>query len=81
MKTVTLVELAEIVYRATSFSSIKKTSKKLRGTAIGTKFAAPYAIFFMAHLEERILEAVELQPHIWWMYIDDTWRRFVKTIY
>ena len=25
----------------------------------------------MADLEEGILEDIELQPHIWWRYIDD----------
>ena len=25
----------------------------------------------MADLEERISEDIELQPHIWWMYIND----------
>ena len=34
-----------------------------------TESVPPYAIIFMAHLEERILEAIELQPHIWWKYI------------
>ena len=37
----------------------------------------------MDGLEERILEDNELQPRIWWRYIDDffhlgTWRRFLK---
>ena len=45
--------------------------KQLRGTAIGTTFAPPYAIIFMAYLEERILKDIELQPRIWWKYIDD----------
>lgn len=39
----------------------------------------------MAHLEERILEDIELQPRIWWKYIDDNffyqgkWR-FTETL-
>ena len=45
--------------------------KQLRGTAIGTTFAPPYAIIFMAYLEERILKDIELQPRIRWKYIDD----------
>ena len=45
--------------------------KQLRGTAFSTKIAQPYAIIFMAHLEERILKDSELKPHIWWRYIDD----------
>ena len=33
----------------------EKTFKQKRGTAIGTKFALPYAILFMVDLEEEML--------------------------
>ena len=56
--TETLVELAEIVLKSNIFQFNEKTLKQLRGTAIGTKFAPPYAILFMADLEERILEDI-----------------------
>ena len=71
MTTEILLELAEIVLKNNIFQFNQKTLKQLRGTAIGTKFAPPYAIIFMADLEERILENTELQPHIWWRYTDD----------
>ena len=71
MITETLIELAEIVLKNNIFQFNEKTLKQLRGIAIGTKFAPPYAILFMADLEERILEDIELQPRIWWRYIDD----------
>ena len=45
-------------------------SKQKRGTAIGTKFAPPYAILYMAHLEEKLLKIFEKKPKIWWRYID-----------
>ena len=45
--------------------------RQLRGTAIETKFAAPYSILFIAELEEEILREVELKPYFWWRYIDD----------
>ena len=67
----TLVELAEIVLKNNIFQSDEKTFKQVRGTAIGTKFAPPYAILFMADLEEKILSASEKKPMIWWRYIDD----------
>ena len=67
----TLVELAEIVLKNNIFQFSEKTLKQLRGTVISTKFVPPYAIIFMADLEERILEDIELQPRIWWRYIDD----------
>ena len=45
--------------------------KQKRGTAIGTKFAPPHAILFMADFEEKMLEKFEKKPMIWWRYIDD----------
>ena len=33
--------------------------------------APPYAILFMADLEERFLEQSSLKPLVWWRYIDD----------
>ena len=67
----TLVELAEIVLKNNIFQFDDKTLRQLRGTAIGTKFAPPYAILFLASLEEKILESLDLKPKIWWRYIDD----------
>ena len=64
--TETLLELAEIVLKNNIFQFNEKTLKQLRGTAIGTKFAPPNAIIFIAHLEERILEEIKLQSRIWW---------------
>ena len=37
-------------------------------TAIGNKFAPPYAILYMAGLEEKLLEIFEKNPMIWWRY-------------
>ena len=70
-KTLSLLELAEIVLKNNIFQLNEKTLKQLRGTAIGTTFAPPYAIIFMADLEERISEDIKLQLRIWWSYIDD----------
>ena len=50
--TSTLVELAEVVLKNNIFTFKEKTLKQKWGTAIGTKFAAPYSILFMAELEE-----------------------------
>ena len=52
----TLAELAEIVLKNNIFEFDEKTFKQKRGTAIGTKFAPPYAILYMADLEEKLLE-------------------------
>ena len=67
----TLTELAEVVLKNNIFEFDEKTFKQKRGTAIGTKFAPPYAILFMANLEEKMLEGFEKKPMIWWRYIDD----------
>ena len=61
MTTETLVELSKIVLKNNIFQFNKKTLKELRGLAIGTKFAVPYAVIFMADLREKILEDNELQ--------------------
>ena len=53
------------------FELNEKTFRQKRGTAIGTKFAPPYTILFMADLEEKMLEIFEKNPMIWWRYIDD----------
>ena len=67
----TLAELAEIVLKNNIFEFDEKTFKQKCGTAIGTKFAPPYAILFMADLEEKMLEIFEKNPMIWRRYIDD----------
>ena len=71
ISTDTPVELAEIVLKNNIFQFDEKTFKQVRGTAIGTKFAPPYAILFMADLEEKILSTSEKKPMIWLRYIDD----------
>ena len=71
MTTDTLRELADIVLKNNYFLFLDKTFKQKRGTAIGTKFAPPYSILFMADLEKRLLSDIDLKPYIWWRYIDD----------
>ena len=53
----TFIELAEVVLESNIFEFDQKTFKQVRGTAIGTKFAPPYAILLMADLAEKILNA------------------------
>ena len=67
----TLTELAEVLLKNNIFEFDEKIFKQKRGTAIGTKFAPPYAILFTANLEEKMLEGFEKKPMIWWRYIDD----------
>ena len=48
----------ELVLRNDYFEFNDGFKKQKEGTAIGTKFAPPYAIIFMAALEEEILESL-----------------------
>ena len=59
LATETLLELSEFVLNNRIFHFKETTLIQLRATAIGTKFAPPYAIVFMAEIEERILEDIE----------------------
>ena len=67
----TITDSAEVVSKNNIFTFGKKTLKQKRGTAIGTKFAPPYSILFMAELEEKIIKESEYKPYLWWWYIDD----------
>ena len=58
VSTESLIELAERVLRNNYFEFNDKFKKQKEGTATGTKFAPPYAIIFMAALEEEILESL-----------------------
>ena len=71
MSTDSLVELAELVLKNNYFEFNEKFLRQIRGTAIGTKFAPPYAIIYMAALEEDFLETIIKKPWLWWRYIDD----------
>ena len=71
VSTESLCELAEIVLKNNIFEFNEKTYRQLRGTAIGTKMAPPYAILFLAELEEAFLQTCEFKPKAWYRYIDD----------
>ena len=71
MSTESLIELAEFVLRNDYFEFNDRFKKQKEGTAIGTKFAPPYAIIFMVALEEEILESLIKKRWLWWRYIDD----------
>ena len=66
-----LIVLAECVLKNNFFEHNMRYFKQLQGTAIGTKFAPPYAILFMGYLEDKILNSFVEKPLVWWRYIDD----------
>ena len=67
-----LILLAECVLKNNVFEHNMRYFKQLQGTAIGTKFAPPYAILFMDYLEDKVLNSFVKKPLVWWRYIDDT---------
>lgn len=69
ISTDSLIELAEYFLKNKRFEHNKSVCKQLRGTAIGTKMAPPYAVIFMESLEEDILTF--LKSLVWWRYIDN----------
>ena len=71
ISTESILELAECVLKNNVFEHNEMFYKQLRGTAIGTKMAPPYAIVFMGKLEEDFLKEQRFKPMIWWRYIDD----------
>ena len=58
VSTDTLIELAELLLLNNYFEFNERYLKQIRGTAIGTKFAPPYAVIYMAALEEDFLETL-----------------------
>ena len=53
------------------FEFNNKVFQQISGTAIGTKFAPPYACIYMDRVEEDFLKTQELKPLLWLRFIDD----------
>ena len=60
-----LIRMAEFVL------SNSDAFQQISGTAIGTKFAPPYACIYMDQVEQKFLAMQINQPLIWFRYIDD----------
>ena len=54
--------MAEFVLKNNYFEFNGSIKQQLSGTAIGTKFAPPYACIFMDKLEINFLKTQTLQP-------------------
>ena len=63
-----LVKMAQFVLKNNFFKFNSDVFQKISGTAIGTKFAPPYACIFMDQIETGFLSH---QSKIWFRYIDD----------
>ena len=59
-----LVSMAEFVLKNNYFEFDSKIKKQISGTAIGTKFAPPYACIFMDKVEREFLEAEDIKPWV-----------------
>ena len=44
---------------------------QILGTAISSKFAPSFANIFMSNLEERMISEYDLDPLVWWRFLDD----------
>ena len=66
-----LVKMAEFVLKNNYFQFSDKVYKQISGTAIGTKFAPPYACIFMDQVESKFLQTQKFQTLVWFRYIDD----------
>ena len=64
-----LVKMAEFVLKNNYFNS--KIKQRVSGTATGTKFAPPYACLYTDKFEANFLETQQLQPLMWFRYIED----------
>ena len=66
-----LIRMADFVLKNNYFEFNGQIKQQISGTAIGTKFAPRYACFFIDKIETAFLETQELQPLVWFRYIDD----------
>ena len=63
--------MADFVLKNNLFEFDCKFYQQISGTAIGTKFAPPYACIFMDYVETEFLKTQAIQPWLWKRLIDD----------
>ena len=57
-----LVNLVEFVLKNNYFEFNSEVYRQISGTAMGTKFAPPYACIFMNMVETEFLKEQEIKP-------------------
>ena len=67
-----LIKKAQFVLKNNLFEFNNKVFQQISGTAIGTKFAPPYACIYIDRNEQYFLETQRLQPLLWLRFIDST---------
>ena len=65
-----IVQMADFLPKNKFFEFNGEVKRQKFGTAIGTKFAPPYACIFMDEVETEFLKSQELQLFLWLRYID-----------
>ena len=66
-----LVHVAEFVLKDNFLEFDSKVKQQMPGTAIGIKFAPPYAYILMEKVEIDFLETQTVKPLVWLKYIDN----------
>ena len=66
-----IVRMADFVVKINFFEFNGEFKRQKSGTAIGAKFAPPYACIFMDKVETEFLKNHKLQPFVWLRYTDD----------
>ena len=61
--------MAQFVLKNNLFEFNNDFFQQVSGTAIGTKFAPPYACIFMGQIETKFLRTQSHQPMVWFRYI------------
>ena len=64
-------KMADSVFKNNLFEFDSKFYKQISGTAIGTKFAPPYACIFMDHIETEFLKTQDIKRWFWKRFSDD----------
>ena len=66
-----IIKMADFVLKNNLFEFDCKFYQQISGTAIGTKFAPPYACIFMDFIETKFLKTQAMKPWLWKRFIDD----------
>ena len=66
-----LVNLAKFDLKNSYFEFNSEVYRQISSTAMGTKFAPPYACIFMDKVKTEFLRKQEIKPLVWLRYIDD----------
>ena len=72
-----LLKMAQFVLKNNFFEFNNDVFQQISGTAIGTKFAPPYACIFIDQIETNFLRTQSHQPVVWFRYIDNIF--FIST--